>query len=227
MSPTNSNAKSLVGGVLWDMDGVLVDTGEFHYQAWQVVLQEFDIPFDRARFKATFGMNNTDLITALQGSAPTPESVARISERKEKLFRQAIRGKAQLLPGTLGWLSWLQANGIPQAIASSAPCENIAALVDELGIRDYFQAILSGADIPGKPDPAVFLAAAHKLNLSPADCLVIEDSVAGVTAARRAGMRCLAVTTTNPPERLAQADWIIDTLEELTIQDFTGLWNAR
>jgi beta-phosphoglucomutase len=103
----------------------------------------------------------------------------------------------------------LQAGGARQAIASSAPCENIDALVDELAIRPYFQEIVSGADMPGKPDPAVFLTAARAAGHTACACLVIEDSVAGVTAARRAGMKCLAVTTTNPASRLTQADWIL------------------
>ena len=197
-------------GILWDMDGVLVDTGEFHYSAWRDVFREVDIPFDRERFRQTFGMNNLDMIMTLLGRQPEAGLVESIGERKESLFRQTISGKAVLLDGARDWLDWLQAHGAAQAIASSAPCENIDALIDELNIRGYFQEIVSGTDMPGKPDPMVFLTAARLLGLSPEACMVIEDSIAGVTAAKRAGMNCLAVTTTNPHEALHQADWILD-----------------
>jgi beta-phosphoglucomutase len=214
-------------GVLWDMDGVLVDTGGFHYQSWQAVLADYGIPLTPARFKETFGMNNADLIAALLGRAPEPSLVEEIGGRKEQLFRELIRGKAHPMPGVLQWLERLQVGGARQAVASSAPCENIDTLVDALAIRSYFQAIISGADMPGKPDPAVFLTAARALDLPPERCLVIEDSVAGVTAARRAGMRCIAVTTTNPPSRLTQADWICDSLEQLSGETLLSLWKGK
>jgi beta-phosphoglucomutase family hydrolase len=199
-------------GVLWDMDGVLVDTGEFHFAAWQDVLAQAGIPFSRELFRQTFGMNNADMIATLLGRPPDPGLVDEIGEYKERLFRQAIQGQARLIDGVPEWLKWLQGQHIQQAVASSAPWENINVLVDTLGIRAYFHVIVSGTDMPGKPDPAVFLAAAAQLGLPPSACLVIEDSVAGVTAARRAGMKCLAVTTTNPAEKLSQADLILENL---------------
>ena len=109
----------------------------------------------------------------------------------------------------MDWLDRLRATGIRQAVASSAPPENINTLVDELGIRAYFEAIVSGYDIPGKPDPAVFLKAASEIDLPPQRCIVVEDAVAGVQAAKRAGMRCIAVTTTNPAHALSDADIVI------------------
>ncbi len=147
-------------GVLWDMDGVLIDTGEFHFRAWSQTLSEYAIPFSRELFQATFGMNNTGTLSTLLGRTPTPEFVAEISERKEWLFRQEIHGHVHLLPGVRTWLEDLKATGARQAIASSAPVANIDILVDELGLRLYFDAIVSGFDLPGKPDPAVFLRAA-------------------------------------------------------------------
>jgi HAD superfamily hydrolase (TIGR01509 family) len=207
------------------MDGVLVDTGEFHFQAWQEVLPDAGIPINPELFRQTFGMNNTDLITTLLGREPEPGLVADISQRKERRFRQLVAGRAHLLEGVEDWLVKLRSHHISQAVASSAPCENIDALVDELGIRPYFQAIVSGADMPGKPDPAVFLVAAHLLGIVPHACLVIEDSVAGVTAAKRAGMKCLAVTTTNPPEKLQQADLVFDALTPLAFSQALDLFS--
>ena len=111
--------KAAEQGVIWDMDGVLVDTGEFHFQAWSQALSEHGIPFTRESLRTTFGMNNAGVLTVLLGQAPTPELLAEISDRKERLFRRAVRGRAQLLPGVLAWPERLKADGLRQAIASS------------------------------------------------------------------------------------------------------------
>jgi len=218
-------------GVIWDMDGVLVDTGEFHFPAWSQALSEHGIPFTRELFRTTFGMNNAGILAVLLGQAPAPglltetftELSRSISDRKEQLFRQAVRGHAQPLAGVLAWLERLRAAGVRQAIASSAPPANIDALVDELGLRTYFDAIVSGSDLPGKPDPAVFLKAAHLLGVPPERCIVVEDAVVGVEAARRAGMKCVAVTTTNPAQALKGADVIVERLDTLPLDTFERL----
>jgi beta-phosphoglucomutase family hydrolase len=210
-------------GVIWDMDGVLADTGEFHFQAWSQALPEFGIPFTRELFTATFGMNNAGILAVLLGQTPAPELLAEISDRKEQLFRQAVRGRVQPLPGVLAWLERLKAAGIRQAIASSAPPANIDALVDELGLCDYFDAIVSGFDLPGKPDPTLFLKVARLIGVPPERCVVVEDAVAGVEAARRAGMKCIAVTTTNPTQALKGADVIVERLDALPPDTFERL----
>lgn len=207
-------------GVLWDMDGVLVNTGEFHYQAWSQTLAEREIPFTREQFQATFGMNNAGILEVILGQALEPDLVAAISDRKERLFRQAVKGHAHLLPGVRAWLDRLDGWGFRQAIASSAPPANIDALVDELGIRSYFAAIVSGFDLPGKPDPAVFLKTAGLIGVPPERCVVVEDAVAGVEAARRAGMKCVAVTTTNPAHALQGADIVVERLDALPLDAF-------
>jgi beta-phosphoglucomutase family hydrolase len=210
-------------GVIWDMDGVLVDTGEFHFPAWSQALSEHGIPFTRELFRTTFGMNNAGILEVLLGRTPTPELLAEISDRKEQLFRQAVRGHAQPLPGVLAWLERLRVAGRRQAIASSAPPANIDALVDELGLRTYFDAIISGFDLPGKPDPTLFLKVARLIGVSPERCVVVEDAVAGVEAARRAGMKCIAVTTTNPARALKGADVVVERLDTLPLDTFDCL----
>jgi len=213
----------MIQAVLWDLDGVITDTGELHFQSWLPPLAEHGITYTREMFNVTFGMNNAGILTTLLGHPPEPELFTAISDRKEQLFRDSVRGRAQTLPGVRDWLERLQASGIRQAIASSAPQANIDALVDELGLRAYFGAIVSGFDLPGKPDPAVFLKAASLIQVPPENCLVIEDAVPGVQAAKRAGMKCLAVTTTNPRSALSQADVIVDRLDEIALEDFAGL----
>ena len=201
--------------IIWDMDGVLVNTGEYHYQAWKQTFSELDVPFSKEQFRATFGMNNAGILKLICGENLPPDKEQRIGEHKEELFREAVKGKAKLLPGVENTLKNFSKWNLKQAIASSAPPKNIEVLVKELEIGKYFDTIISGFDIPGKPDPGVFLKAARLLNVEPERCVVIEDAVAGVEGAKRAGMKCIAVTTTNTPDALSEADLIFDSLEEL------------
>jgi beta-phosphoglucomutase len=210
----------VIFGVLWDMDGVLVDTGELHFQSWVIALTEVGIPFDREKFRQTFGMNNNGILSVMIGHPPEPSFLASVSDRKEGLFRQMIRVKVHPMPGVRTWLEHLQGMGYRQAVASSAPIANIDALVDEIHIRAYFSAIVSAYDLPSKPDPAVFLEAARQLGVAPKRCIVIEDAIPGVKAAQLAGMKCIAVTTTNPRQDLSEAEIIVDSLEELQLENF-------
>lgn len=199
--------------VLWDMDGVLVDTGELHYRSWKEALVEMGKVFTHQHFTATFGMNNAGILETLFGEDLTPELYEKISTHKEVSFREMVRGNTETLPGVGALLNKFAALGMKQAIASSAPPENIDVLVTDLKIGEYFDALISGADMPGKPDPAVFLQSARDLGVETHHCIVIEDAIAGVEGARRAGMKCIAVTTTNPAEALAQADYVVESLQ--------------
>ena len=209
--------------ILWDLDGVLADTADLHYHAWAAALAEFGFPYSRAIFDSHFGMNNADTLAFLLGRPPAPDWLADVSARKEAAFRSAARGQVQTLPGVREWLGRFQSWGLLQAVASSAPQANIDALIDGLQLRSYFAALVSAEGLPGKPDPAVFLAAAQKLNAASAHCLVIEDSPHGLAAAHRAGMKCLAVLTTHPAARLQAADLVVDNLARLTPQALSQL----
>jgi beta-phosphoglucomutase family hydrolase len=202
--------------IIWDMDGVLVNTGEYHYQAWKQTFDELDVPFSKKQFRETFGMNNAGILEIICGEKLPAEQEGKISEHKEELFREAVKGKAKLLPGVEMALKNFSEWNLKQAIASSAPPKNIVVLVKELEIGKYFDATVSGFDIPGKPDPSVFLKTARQLKVEPERCVIIEDAVAGVEGANRAGMKCIAVTTTNTTEALSKADLTFDSLEELT-----------
>lgn len=201
--------------VIWDMDGVLVDTRELHYLAWSQVLAELGISLTWETFREVFGMSNAGILKRLLASDTDPATLLQIAERKEALFRESARGRVRPLPGVRFWLEQLTRQGVAQAIASSGPMENIQMLVNELGIAAHFAAIVSGADLPSKPNPAVFLAAAEALRMAADRCVVIEDSPAGVEGAKRAGMRCIAVLTTSTESALRAADVIVADLESL------------
>jgi beta-phosphoglucomutase len=210
--------------VLWDMDGVIVDTFDGHYAAWQQTFDELSQPFDVEIFRKTFGMNNRLILTTVFGRDLPEKFIQKVSDHKEQLFRESIKGSAQLMPGVGEWLQRFADMGIKQAVASSAPQANIDALLDELGIRTFFQAEAAGATLKGKPDPAVFLLAASLLDVEAQRCVVIEDSIAGVEAARRGGMKCVAVLTTNPAEKLAVADVVVKDLTILREETLNRLF---
>lgn len=199
--------------VIWDMDGVLVDTRELHYLAWSQVLAEHGISLTSEMFHEVFGMSNVGTLQRLLASDTDPITLLQVAERKEALFRESARGRVRLLPGVRFWLEQLTRDGVAQAIASSGPLENIQMLVSELGIGAHFAAIVSGTDLPSKPSPAVFLTAADALRVAAERCIVVEDSPAGVEGAKRAGMRCIAVLTTSTESALRGADVIVADLE--------------
>ena len=210
-------------GILWDMDGILVDTAELHYRSWKQTLDEAGIPFDREVFRKTFGMNNAGILEYLLDEKPDKEFIQKISDEKERIFRDSVPGNVQPLPGVIPWLIRLHQGGARMAVASSAPFANIEVLVKELQIGPYFQAMVSGANLPGKPDPATFLEAARQIGVEPARCVVVEDAIAGVQGAIRAGMKSVAVTNTHSRKALSKADIVVDSLEELPEDTFNGL----
>lgn len=210
--------------VLWDMDGVIVDTYEGHYVSWKQSLEEVGQSFDEELFRRTFGMNNRLIMANVYGREMDDDFIQKVSNRKEEIFRRDIKGKVQTLPGVLDWLERFKVMNLKQAVASSAPQENIDALLTELKIREYFQAEAAGSTLKGKPDPAVFLLAASLLGVDARNCLVIEDSIAGVEAAKRAGCQCVAVLTTNQASELTSADLIVKDLSFLTIEQVDELF---
>lgn len=214
-------------GVIWDLDGVIVDTAPFHFQAWKKTLEEMGLAFSWEEFALIFGRRNRDILKEVVGRPLSTEEMERISVWKESLFREALRGKVRPLPGVLFWLEGLRRRGYRQALATSAPRENMEMMVGSLGIGGFFDQIVLADEVSaGKPDPEIFLLAAQALRLSPAHCVVIEDAVAGVEAAKRAGMRCIAVATSHPRRALAEADMVVDSLDDLASDTFELLLSS-
>ncbi|MBC8429388.1 MAG: HAD family phosphatase [Dehalococcoidia bacterium] len=210
--------------VIWDMDGVIADTAPYHLSAWQEVFQEMGVKFTKEDFRHSFGQRNDTIIRNTLGEETSQEKIDAISGKKEASFRRRIEQNLKPLPGVIKLITSLKKHGFKIALASSAPIENIQLLSTGLGIENYFQTIISDKDVTeGKPSPQGFLLAAQRLGVEPKKCIVIEDSVAGVTAAKRAGMHCLAITNTHPRRSLKQAEFIVDTLEAVTASDLEGL----
>jgi beta-phosphoglucomutase len=216
--------------VIWDVDGTLVDTAELHFDAWVKLVAELGKSFSREDFAATFGRRNPEIIDYLLKNAHSPAEIAELGERKELYYRaEAARGVA-LLPGAQRLLAGFAEQGIPQAIGSSAPRANLEMILDLTASRRYFTGIVSMEDTKrGKPDPEVFLVAAAKLKAEPSRCVVFEDAVAGVQAAKAGGMKCVAVRFVGHHSadtlRQAGADIVVDSLESVQIDDVLRLWS--
>ncbi|MBI4285630.1 MAG: HAD family phosphatase [Chloroflexi bacterium] len=213
--------------VIWDMDGVIVDTARYHFQSWQFAFHKRGVSFTREDFRRNFGRRNDAIVRTIMGENVPPDEIRAIARDKEENFRQIVAPHVKALPGAVSLIKALREQGFKMAIASSAPPENIKLLTSGLGIIDYFQQVVSGREVAeSKPSPQLFLLAAQKLEVPPARCVVIEDAVAGVAAAKRAGMQCIAVTTTNHRESLVEADLIVDSLKQVTVADVEGLIGA-
>jgi beta-phosphoglucomutase len=206
--------------IIWDVDGTLVDTAELHFDSWVKLAAELGKPFTRADFAATFGRRNPEIIRLLFGDNSDVQ-VAELGERKERYYRtEAARG-VSLLPGVRPLLEDFARRGIRQAIGSSAPRDNLDLILDLTGSRQFFQGVVAMEDTQrGKPDPQVFLVAAARLGAEPARCIVFEDAVAGVQAAKAGGMKCVAVRFVGHHSeeslRAAGADLIVPTFENMT-----------
>ncbi len=194
--------------VIWDLDGTLVDSRAYHWRAWRETLAALGYSLTYEQFLATFGWRNEEILRQLLGPDLPEEAVARIAG-------------LTLLPGARVWLERLHRAGWRQALATSAPRQNVETILAVLGISAYFQATVCAEDVQrGKPDPEIFLRAAARLGVPPARCVVVEDAPAGVEAARRAGMRVVGVLTSHPH---LDADLVAPTLADLPPDAFDRL----
>ncbi len=205
--------------VIFDMDGVLANTARAHYESWQAIAREEGVEIGWEAFHETFGRPNHEIIPRLLGRKVPAQELDRIDRRKEEVFRQVVQEKLEPLPGAVELIRGLAGAGFRIGLGSSGPPENIEAILGALGVRDYFSAVVSGKDVErGKPQPDVFLKVARKLGVEPGRCLVIEDVPAGIRAARRAGMKCVALTTTHEPAALGEAERVMDDLRGFSVR---------
>jgi beta-phosphoglucomutase family hydrolase len=212
--------------VIWDMDGIIVDTAQYHLEGWQIVFGKRGVNYTEEDYWRNTGKRSDGIIKNILGREIAQDEIMAIIREKDETFQQLIGQNIRPFPGVLKLITSLKKHGFKIAIASSAPMENIHLITRSLRIHSRFDAIISGWEVTkGKPDPQTFLLAAKKLGVEAEDCIVIEDAISGVTASKRANMRCIAVTNTTSREELRKADLIIDTLEEITIDDLERLLN--
>jgi beta-phosphoglucomutase len=208
--------------VLWDMDGTLIDSAEYHWLTWRDALAQEGHPLTHDEFASFFGQRNDTILRRFFGDAISQDDVNRIGRDKEAAYRDMVRASGiEPLPGVREWLERLHAAGWRQAVASSAPPANIETIIDVLGLHDFLQSWASGEEVAhGKPAPDVFLLAAQTLSVDPVRCVVVEDAPAGVEAGRRGGMRTIGITSMNRP---LDADIVVSSLEDLPPDSFERL----
>ncbi len=212
---------------LFDNDGVLIDSSEFHWESWQLLMEEEpDFEMNHQQFLAGFGKRN-DLI--LRELVPHLSKERRIAwaERKEALFRQCARGKIALLPGMEPFLREVVAAKIPHIIASSTPPENLDMFISSTVLGNYFEHYISAEEVAhGKPAPDVFIAAAHHLGFDPTDCIVFEDAPSGIEAGRGAGAFVVALATTHKKESLSNYHLIYPEASALDLQEILSAYTV-
>ncbi len=202
-------------GVLWDLDGTLIDSAESHYLAWRETLAERGRDHSREEFFRGFGKRNDLVLRAIFGDALAPEEAARLADIKEERYRRHVREHGvALCAGATDWLTRLKGKGFRQALATSAPPANVTVVVEVLGLERYIDAMASAEDVErGKPDPAIFLEAARRIGVPPERCVGMEDTPSGLEAARRAGMRSVGVVSEHHSK--LEADVVVRSLTEL------------
>jgi beta-phosphoglucomutase family hydrolase len=212
--------------VIFDMDGTLVDNNPFHVKAWQAFYQKRGRELSLDEYKQNInGRVAKDIFPYIFQRQIEPEEIALLSDEKESLYRELYKPHIKPIDGLVPFLEVLKDAGLPMAIATSGLPVNIDFLFEHLVIKKYFQSIIDASQITkGKPNPEIFLKAAQSIHTDPLNCVVFEDSVSGIAAAKAAGMKVVALTTMQERGAIQQADLIIDDYTQINLKMLRELW---
>ncbi len=205
-----------ISGVIFDMDGVVVDNHAFHFDAWMEFSRRHHFKLDAQIYRDHFnGKTNADLFRMLFGDLSSAE-MRELAAEKEALYRARYREHMRPHAGLPAFLRSLAARGIKTALGTSAPPENVAFVLDGLGLRGEFPVVVDGTMVErGKPDPQVYLLCSSRLGLAPESCVVFEDALAGLEAGKRAGCQVVGVATSHSEaELLPHAPFVIRDFEQ-------------
>ena len=209
---------------MWDLDGTILDSREAHFRSSQRVFENHGISNTKSKTRGLFGQTTRYIFSQILGDEISPEEMNKILWEKELAFREEVIKDAQLLPGVGRWLKEFHQRNIGQVIVSSTNKESIITTVKALEIDMYLTDIFSGELLPSKPDPAVFSAALEASGAEPDECLVVEDSPHGIQAAKAIDLKCIAAAITFTRNELADADLVVETLEQLQWKDINNLF---
>ena len=208
----------MIKGFIFDLDGVLTDTAEYHYRGWKRLADELGVAFTREENESLRGIPRREsLMLILKEHAYPEDEIQEMIARKNRYYLDFIREitPRDLLPGTRELLEEIRAAGLKSGLGSAS--KNAAEVIERLGIAHLLDAIADGHSVElQKPAPDLFLHAAAQLVLSPAECVVVEDAAAGIEAARRGGFRSIGL---GPPERVGNADLILPSLEGVSLNN--------
>jgi beta-phosphoglucomutase len=206
-------------GVLFDVDGVLIDSYTAHLKTWQICCERHGRECTEAQFAAGFGRTSREVIRDTWSDPPSDADIAAFDEEKEILYRELIADDFPFMPGAKELIDALHREGIPMAIGSSGPPKNVALAIEKLQAKDLIHTVITGADVVrGKPHPDVFLKGAMGLGIDPSRCIVLEDAPPGIEAALAAGSRCLGIVSRGHTwDQLHRAhDRVMDDLRSVT-----------
>jgi beta-phosphoglucomutase family hydrolase len=214
----NSNVN--LRAFIFDMDGTIVDNMGYHTDSWVEFFRRRGRTIDRdAFFLSTAGRHGREIIRAEMGADLTEDEVLALNSEKEVVYRELYGPHRKTVDGFDALIGAAKAAGVRLAVGTAAQTSNVTFTLDGLDLRKHFDAVVTAADVPrGKPHPDVFLEAARRVGAAPEHCIVFEDAPLGVEAARRAGMRCVVITTTLPAASFAEFDNVI-----AIVDDFAGL----
>jgi len=211
---------------IFDMDGVVVETVQMHFQAWKRMFEEHGKPFTFDEYKAKVdGIPRRDGARAILGGL-SPDELDRACDQKQGYFLEFLdKEKVPAYPGTVALIMAIRASGRKAALISSS--KNLPRIIKSAGVSEIWDSIVNGSEITrGKPDPQIFLMAAERLGTPPAGCVVFEDAVQGVEAAKRGGMKCVGIDRYGSPARLSRADVVVSDLSEIDVARLDSLFNA-
>lgn len=218
-------------GIIFDWDGVVVDSSQQHEESWEALAAEENLPLFEGHFKKGFGKRNQLIIPSILKWTDDPSEIERLGDRKEVLYRRIVeRTGIQPLPGVKAFVESLLENDVPFAVGSSTPRENIEAVMRGAGIENLFTKIVAAADVVnGKPDPEVFLKAAKAIGVDPRRCIVFEDSTSGIEAGVAGGMTVVALATTHSKDYLERsgAAWIKESFCDIGLPELIEALDAN
>ena len=204
--------------VIFDMDGVLVDNSSYHVRAWNLFLKSKGIVFNDDMKKKVFGATNREHLEIFFKRKLTDEEVLLFEEIKEQIYRDIYKPEIKPVKGLISFLELLAENKIPIALATSAPKVNIDFVLEKTGTSKFFRKIFDASSVTiGKPNPEIYLKAIASLKIPALNCIVIEDSVNGILAAKAAGAKVIGITTTHQSVELPPVNYIINDFDQLTI----------
>ena len=213
---------------LFDMDGTIVDNMGYHTDSWVEFFKRRGRTIDRdAFFLATAGRHGREIIRDEMGADLTEDEVVTLNSEKEVVYRELYGPHRKTVVGFDALIGAAKLDGVKLAVATAAQTSNVTFTLDGLDIRKHFDAVVTAADVPrGKPHPDVFLEAARRVGADPANCIVFEDAPLGVEAARRAGMRCVVITTTLPAASFAAFDNVIAVVDNFNDMAIDAIFAA-
>ena len=206
----------MIKGIIFDMDGTIVDSLPYHYEAWKIFFNENKVENFSEKLNEYKGGGTLDLMRTIYGNQYSKKELKKMSEDKEKIFRKIYKGEIKQILGFKKFLDELKSKDIMVGLASNAIRKNVSMIINELEIYDYFDSIICGDEvINGKPNPEMFNETIDRFNINKDECLIFEDSLEGVLAAKNSGVKVIGITSSSSNKVLKDAGCVMSISDYL------------